>query len=398
MSCTNRLWVMALVVFLLSTGACVEHGNAESENAPQSSSETARAAQDDAKVAASLGLVESAQALRDMFADWVPPTKVMIRLRDESRIAWMKQALPHGSNVSLVFVREKDEAIAQLSDVEGLIASAGWCTADLIDAAPKLRWIHVNAAGVNNCDLDRLRTLGIVLTNQKRTFGPEISDHAIGLLLALTRGLDGSLKAQLAGRWERNPVSPDRLWGLEDRTILIVGLGGIGTMIAEKAHGMGMRVIATRGSSREGPDFVDYVGLAHELPDLIGQADVVVNATPLTPETTGLFDAEMLARMQPHAYFINVGRGPTVVTDDLIAALQNGTIAGAGLDVTDPEPLPPDHPLFSAPNVIITPHIAGVGVDVGAEGRRTWSVMREQLRRFIAGDRLYSVVDLERGY
>jgi phosphoglycerate dehydrogenase-like enzyme len=156
-----------------------------------------------------------------------------------------------------------------------------------------------------------------------------------------------------------------------------------------------MRVIATRGSRREGPDFVSYVGLADELLDLVPQADVVVNAAPLTPATTGLFGARFFAAMKPGAYFINVGRGRSVVTADLLAALEAGQIAGAGLDVTDPEPLPDGHPLWSRPEVIITPHVAA-GSDLRVE--RLWIVLRENLRRYAAGEPMLSVVDTARGY
>ena len=215
------------------------------------------------------------------------------------------------------------------------------------------------------------------------------------MTLMFSRGRYVYYPEQQAGRWNRAAVPEERLWELRGKTMLIAGLGGIGTETARRAHALGMNVIATRGSSREGPDFVSYVGLADELPRLAERADVVVKATPLTAATRGLFDADFFARMKPTAYFINVGRGASVVTDDLVAALRSGAIAGAGLDVTDPEPLPAGHPLWSLPNVIITPHIsAGSDVRLG----RLWIVMRENLRRYAAGDRMLSVVDVERGY
>jgi D-2-hydroxyacid dehydrogenase (NADP+) len=156
-----------------------------------------------------------------------------------------------------------------------------------------------------------------------------------------------------------------------------------------------MKVIATRASSRDKPDFVSYVGLADELPTLISQADVVVAALPLVPATTNLFDARMFARMKKTAYFINVGRGGSVVTHDLVAALNNGVIAGAGLDVTEPEPLPSDHALWKAKNIIITPHMSAQS-DLGQGVRAT--IFREQVRRFANGDKLLSVVDPSKGY
>ncbi len=155
-----------------------------------------------------------------------------------------------------------------------------------------------------------------------------------------------------------------------------------------------MRVVGTRRSSREGPEFVDYVGLSDELPDLAAEADFIVNALPLTDETTGLFNAEFFAGAKQGAFFINVGRGKTVVTADLVDALESGQLAGAGLDVTEPEPLPSRHPLWQMDNVIITPHVSARG------GNRIRHNMlaTENLRRFIAGEPLLNVVDAAAGY
>jgi phosphoglycerate dehydrogenase-like enzyme len=179
------------------------------------------------------------------------------------------------------------------------------------------------------------------------------------------------------------------------KTMLVVGLGGIGSEVARLAHAAGMRVIATRASARTGPDYVSYVGLPDELLKLASEADVVVNTAPLTPQTTGVFDAEFFAKMKPTAYFINVGRGKSVVTSALVDALSSGAIAGAGLDVTDPEPLPAEHPLWRAPNLIVTPHVANDSdLGFGAQAE----VIKENTRRYIAGERMLSVVDVARGY
>ena len=145
----------------------------------------------------------------------------------------------------------------------------------------------------------------------------------------------------------------------------------------------------------DGTEYVDYVGLSDELHKLAAEADVVVNSTPLTPATTGMFDKKFFAAMKPGAYFINVGRGKSVVTGDLVEALSSGRIGGAGLDVQDPEPLPSDHPLWKARNVIITPHISA-GSD--AQMKRFWLLVRENLRRYVNGERMLNVVDIKRGY
>jgi phosphoglycerate dehydrogenase-like enzyme len=156
-----------------------------------------------------------------------------------------------------------------------------------------------------------------------------------------------------------------------------------------------MRVIATRASGHNGPDYVSYVGLPDELLKLSREADYVVNCVPLTPQTTAIFNREFFATMKRSAYFISVGRGRSTVTADLVAALGNGTIAGAGIDVVDPEPLPADSPLWRAPHLIITPHIAA---DTPAARANYGLLLRENLRRYVAGEPMLSVVDIERGY
>ena len=176
--------------------------------------------------------------------------------------------------------------------------------------------------------------------------------------------------------------------------MLVAGLGGIGMEVARLGAALGMQVSGTRNSSRNAPEFVQYVGLAHELQDLAAEADVIVNALPLTEGTKRLFDSEFFAATKPGAMFINVGRGSTVVTDDLLAALESGQISSAGLDVTDPEPLPADSPLWDRSDVIITPHVAGRG----GERERHGVLLIENLRRYIAGEKLLNVVDPAKGY
>jgi phosphoglycerate dehydrogenase-like enzyme len=182
---------------------------------------------------------------------------------------------------------------------------------------------------------------------------------------------------------------------LEGKTLLVVGLGGIGTEVAKRAHALGMKVTAVRNTGREGPDFVSHVGLPAELRQLAGAADFVVNTTPLTAATTGMYDAKFFESCKRGAYFFNVGRGKSVVQADLVAALRSGQIAGAGLDVTDPEPLPPEDPLWKMQNVILTPHVS-VESDLGFTVR--FAILQENLRRYVAGEKMLSVVDVAKGY
>jgi phosphoglycerate dehydrogenase-like enzyme len=224
-----------------------------------------------------------------------------------------------------------------------------------------------------------------------------MAEHALALLLALARALPVYVGEQQAGAFTRGfrELRAERPLELEGKTLLVVGLGGIGTEVASRAHGLGMRVIATRNSRREGPDYVDYVGLADEYVELAKRADVVVNATPLTPATRGMFDARFFGEIKEGAYFINIGRGESVVTDALVAALESHRLGAAGLDVTDPEPLPPGHPLWSMRNVIITPHVA---TSSDFRDERTIALVAENVRRYVRGDKVLSVVDLAQGY
>ena len=295
-------------------------------------------------------------------------------------------------NARLIVVSGTAEALEHADEADVLV---GFCDPEVVSAATNLVWVQVYWAGVERCLAnEKIRNGRVLLTNMQKMSSSMIGEHAIAMTLSLTRGLPQFARAMPAGIWDRGMASDIGMQSLQGRTMLVVGLGGIGKQVARRANALGMRVLATRNSSREGPDYVDYVGLADELGELAGEADVIVNALPLTSATEGLFDRELFARMQAGAYFINVGRGKTVVTNDLLAALESGRLAGAGLDVTDPEPLPADHPLWQRPDVIITPHVAGFG------GSRRWHAMlvAENIRRYLAGDALLNEVDPARGY
>jgi phosphoglycerate dehydrogenase-like enzyme len=337
-----------------------------------------------------LGLRESAIPSRDM-PGWSAPEKIVVRSLAVFDHAEWQAAAP---GVDIVFVESHEDAMREIVDAQGII---GMCDEELLAAAPKLFWVQVYSSGVERCvALEGMNASNKLLTNGQKIGSPALAEHAIAMMMMLARGLDVYHQNQLQGKWIRNPgLERSDHMELAGRTVLVVGLGGIGTQVARRAHGLGMRVFATRGSRREGPDFVEYVGLADEVEELAGKADVVINTAPLTDSTTGMFDAEFFKKMKPSALFISVGRGKSTVTSDLVAALQAGEIAGAGLDVTDPEPLPEGHPLWSIPRVIISPHTAGRS-DLGLN--RLEMVIRENLRRYAAGEPMLSVVDIARGY
>ena len=332
------------------------------------------------------GIEVGETALRDA-PGWRNPSKVVIRDIGLSRDG-IRAALP---GVEVVFVQSEAEAFASADGADAII---GWCSKRLA-AAGDVAWMQIFSAGAERCmDVPEIVDRSVVLTNMQKMSSPVIGEHMTAMMLSLARGLPQFARQMPQGNWNRGGAIVDGMQSIAGKTVLVVGLGGIGTEIARRAAALDMRVVGTRRSSREGPDFVAYVGLADELYELAADADFIVNALPLTPATRGLFNADFFATAKRGAHFLNVGRGASVVTDDLVAALESGQIAGAGLDVTDPEPLPADHPLWQLDNVIITPHVSSRG----GNRERHAVLLLENLKRFVQGDALYNVVDPDQGY
>ena len=350
-----------------------------------------------------LGLVPRYYLLRDLGLKegpsptkhdpgWTKPKKVLVPRFSPLRMAALQVV---AGDVQLVPYRNAREAVRLVADADAVI---GVCTPELVRAGKKLRWIQVPSAGVERyVTIPELAERGIVLTNAQRIYGPEIADHAFAMLLAFTRGIRSIVAHRTkGGRWNLPPdFKRERVIELTGKTVLVVGLGGIGTEVARRAAAFGCRVLAIDPKPLPKPDFVFRLGKPNELLELAAQADVVFNCAPLTRVTEGWFNDEFFGAMKPTAYFISVGRGRSTDTDALVRALRAGQIAGAGLDVTDPEPLPPDHPLWRFNNVIITPHMASWS---DRRNERLFELYRENLRRFVNGDPLLNVVDLERGY
>ena len=304
------------------------------------------------------------------------------------------QAAAPGANV--VAARDLQSAIAAAADADVIIGyNPDICNPKLLDSAKQLRWLASLAAGVENCmALPAVRKPNLLVTNMRGMDSPAIAEHAVAMMMALAHGLDAFAMETANEVWSREGSARIRMQMLTGKTLLVVGLGGIGTEIAWRGKGLGMEVVATRDGGSGKPDFVSYIGKPDELLALAKTADVVVSAVPLTPQTRGMYDAKFFAVMKPNALFINIARGASVVTDDLVKALNERRIAGAGLDVTDPEPLPPGHPLWKAPRVLISPHISSRN-DLPGEGR--WVIATENLRRYMAGEKMLQVVDVARG-
>ena len=268
----------------------------------------------------------------------------------------------------------------------------GGFSKDDLARAKQLKWIQWGAAGVEGIMWPELVNSPVVLTNMQRMFAPPISETVFALLLALTRGINRYAIQTREHKWQ--PVGG--LVEISSKTMGVVGLGGNGTDTAYRAYyGFGMKVLAVDPKPLPKPHFVAELHSLDWLPQMVPQVDVVVSAAPLTPLSMNMFNEAVFRAMKPSAYFINIARGKLVDTPALVRALKERWIAGAGLDVAYKEPLPPEDPLWSAGNVIITCHSSGHSPQT--EGRRL-DLFTENIRRYVNGLPLLNVVDKQRGY
>ncbi len=256
-------------------------------------------------------------------------------------------------------VRDAETLAARLAEADVLVVSGLWRNT-LLERAPRLRLIQSISAGTDQYDRAALVAHGVRLASAQGANARAVAEHAMALILALARRLPEACRNQASGHW-RGMIGElsqreDEVGG---KTLLIVGLGGIGGRLAELSRAFGMRVLAIRRHPEAGPKTADEVHGMGALPALLPQADVVALTCPLTPETANLIDAAALARMRPGAVLVNVARGGCVDEAALLAALDEGRIAGAALDVAREEPLPPASPLWRAPNLLLTPHTGG---------------------------------------
>jgi phosphoglycerate dehydrogenase-like enzyme len=254
----------------------------------------------------------------------------------------------------------------------------------------RLKWIQSSAAGLDHCLTPETITSEIVVSSASGLFADPVAEQTLALLLGLLRGLPTFFRAQATREFVRRPTRD-----LTGATIGIVGLGGNGSRLAEVLRPFRARIVATDMFVEDHPPTVDALWPADQLDRLLGVSDVVILCAPLNGETRGLISASRLARMKAGSILINVARGPIVVEADLVAALQSGHLAAAGLDVTEVEPLPKNSPLWAMPNVLITPH-------VGAQSLRraddTTNLVCENLRRYFGGRPLINLVDKRLGY
>jgi D-2-hydroxyacid dehydrogenase (NADP+) len=311
---------------------------------------------------------------------WAPPDAV---------IANLQAAHP---DIEIV-VATGDSFIRSLPGAEAAVA---WSmTPEEYTAATSLRWFQSVGAGVERVLLPGMRERGLVVTNTSGIHASNISEHVLAMMFAFARRLPFLVRAQLERSW-KDDEGRQGVFELEGQTLLVVGYGEIGQALGRKAAALGMRVLAVkRTAPAVNPPDVETLGLFSDIPRLVAGADHVAICLPQTANTVGLFDAAMLSRMKPGAYIYNIGRGPIIDTAALVDALDRGHLGGAGLDVTEPEPLQVDSPLWDRENVLITMHTAGSTPDFWT---RIAAIIDSNIRRFRAGEPLMNVVDYDSGY
>ena len=295
----------------------------------------------------------------------------------------------------VVFVQAEDDSID--NDIVDADAIVCWSlSAEAFAKADRLQWMHVPAAGVEQIlRIPGLAERKLLITNGSGISAPNMAEHTLALMLAFGRRLPWLQRSQEHHAW-REWGALDGVFELTDQTIVLAGLGAIGSEIAKRAKPFGMHAIGVRRTeTSELPANVDEVVTIADIDFVLARADHVVNSLPFTPATSKLFDADRFAAIKQGAHFYNLGRGTTVDQAALIEALESGQLGGAGLDVTDPEPLPETSPLWDMENVIITSHSSGHSPKML---ERRFEMLCENVRRYLSGESMLNVVDQTQGY
>lgn len=312
--------------------------------------------------------------------------KIVVVGLDDTAFTELKKSAP--PNVRLV-TPLSGQLVDEIGNADALISPQ--LTRELLHSGKQLKWVQILNAGVEDV-LPLIKQTNITLTNLKVVLGPEVADHAMALLLSLTRGLYMTIPAR--GKWEP-PENLAQLTELSGKTAVIVGVGGVGTQIAQRAAAFGMTIIGVDLKDTAPASVIKQMVKPNQIDTVLPLADVVFVTVPETPATKGMIGIAQFQEMKRGGYFIAVSRGTVYSMDGLVQALSSRRLAGAGVDVTDPEPLPRNHPLWKFKNVVITPHIAGAS---DHSLTRVLGLLRENISRFAAGEPLLNTVDKDQGY
>lgn len=311
--------------------------------------------------------------------------KVLIASGISEEVAAMLEAAP--SEMEIDFLPDGAKLSDHISDAEILY---GVVSEDALPHATSLQWVMQPFVGVERSMYPAFKESPITLINSKRLYGPQLAEHAFALLLSLTRGVNTQLELMREKEWKWLPCVE-----VSGMTMGILGLGGIGRAVAQRAKAFDFEVIAVDPEPMEKPDTVDELGQLDQLHEFLSRSEVLTVCCPITPQTHKLLSHAEFDALPEGCYFINVSRGKVVDEDALVAALKSGKVAGAGLDVTYTEPCPQDNPLWTLPNVILTSHTAGASQNIA---KRAMQTFLDNMHRYVNGEPLINVVDKEKGY
>jgi phosphoglycerate dehydrogenase-like enzyme len=317
----------------------------------------------------------------------MPTRFLMLPPQSPKTRAWAARLAAALPELDIVLAEDMAAAAAAIATAD---AAFGTIPPELLRRAQRLRWLQApQAAPPAGYYYPELVAHPVVVTNFREIYNDHIGAHVMAFVLAFARGFHVYLPQQLRREWKKPPQNTGIIH-LPEATALVVGVGGIGSEVARLAAQFGMRVLGVDERRREAPPGMAALYRADALDALLPEADFVILTVPHTPETEGFMNRARFRAMKKSAFFINIGRGKTTRLDDLVAALQAGEIAGAGLDVFEAEPLPADHPLWTMPGVLLTPHVAGYGPYLD---ERRFAVILDNCRRFLAGQELRNRVD-----
>jgi len=314
--------------------------------------------------------------------------KIIVTIRVEEH---HKERLRKAARDNELVFLSKDEITRDVVQSANVIIGA--VKADLVRGSKNLELLQVSSAGVNEYIAEGVVPPQAQLCNATGAYGLAISEHMIGSLFMIQKKLHLYRDNQQRSEW----LDMGNVKGIEGSTVLVLGMGDIGGDFARKMKALGAYIIGVRRVHADKPDYVDEIHLTDEINELLPRADVVAMSLPSTPQTVRILNRERIAKMKDGAVVLNVGRGNAIDTDALCDAVESGKLGGAALDVTDPEPLPPEHRMWKIENIVITPHVSGF-FHLAATHDRIVEIAADNLERFLDGRKLRNMIDFEAGY
>ena len=314
------------------------------------------------------------------------PDGIIVKYTDEM-LTELKQTVPEAD---ISCISGSAAGLTELADSEVIY---GRLPHELLKELKNLKWLHLPSAGADNyTDLSLYANPSIILTKSSGTFGIPIAEHVIGMMIALGRNFTLYHNAQKEGVWNSDRTEAIDIY---KSNVMVLGLGDLGTQVCKHLSGFCCNIIGFRRDASVPHEFASEVRPMSRLRESLPEADFVINCLPGTEETSKVLGRDEFSVMKKRAIVINVGRGTTIDTEALVDALNSGKIGGAGLDVTDPEPLPSGHPLWNATNVLITPHISSLSP---LNDARRLAIFTDLLKRYLSGQPMYNTVDFSSGY